>query len=179
MELTVSSFRVRRAIAADAARLADVGAKLFAQTFAARNTVDDMADYLAHAFGEEQQRRELSEARNLVWLAEDENATPIGYAHVKLDSATAGLRSDKPAELARIYADERWHGRGVGAELLRACVDGASHAGASALWLGVWKENPRGIAFYRKSGFRVIGEQTFLLGSDPQHDWVMVRDLTP
>lgn len=177
MELTETSFRVRRASLDDAARIASVGAKLFAQALAAQNTIDNMVEYLARSFGEEQQRRELADPRNLMWLAEDENAGPIGYAHLKLDSPTPRLSTAKPAELSRIYADARWHGRGVGAELLRTCIDAATTAGAGALWLAVWKENPRGIAFYRKNGFRVVGEQTFHLGSDPQHDWVMVRDL--
>ena len=41
--------------------------------------------------------------------------------------------------------------------------------------------NPRVIAFYRKYGFRVVGEHVFHFGSDPQRDRVMiveVADLT-
>jgi len=181
MELTVDDaqrqFRVRRATMADAARLSAVGAALFTQTFASQNTAENMQSYLERAFDEDVQRRDLADASNLIWIAEGEDATPIGYAHLKLGSSPPTTDVARAAELARIYADRRWHGQGVGAELLATCLDAARAWGASVIWLGVWRENPRGIAFYQKHGFHIVGEQTFRLGSDLQHDWVMLRDL--
>jgi len=181
MELSVAAspqpYGVRQATAADAGRLASVGATLFAQTYATRNTPADMQAYLNRAFGDDVQRRELADPANRSWLAEAADATPIGYAQVKLGSGPPGHDIPRAAELTRIYADQGWHGRGVGAALLGACVDAAREWGATAIWLGVWKENPRGIAFYQKHGFQIVGEQTFLLGSDRQHDWVMLRAL--
>lgn len=53
----------------------------------------------------------------------------------------------------------------------------ADAGGARTLWLGVWEENPRGIAFYRKAGFREVGRFLFHVGDDPQRDLIMVRDL--
>jgi ribosomal protein S18 acetylase RimI-like enzyme len=73
----------------------------------------------------------------------------------------------------RIYADREWHGRGVAAALMRACVAQARDWRCDVVWLGVWEDNPRAIAFYEKTGFRAVGRQTFLLGSDVQHDLVM------
>ena len=170
-------FVVRRATVKDAARIAEVGARLFAQSFAAQNTAENMRAYLASAFGEEKQRRELSDPANIVWLAEAEDARAIGYAQVKLGSHTKVIGIERPAEVSRVYADQQWHGKGVGARLLSACIDAASEWGASQIWLGVWKVNPRAVAFYQKHGFQIVGEHTFQLGGDPQHDWVMVRDL--
>lgn len=181
MELKVTDsappYRIRRATTADATTLARLGAALFAQAFAERNTAEDMRDYLATAFGDDQQRRELASPHDLVWLAEDHQGRPIGYAHVKLHSSPTAPVLTNAAELSRIYTDRTWHGQGVGAALLQTCIDEAARSGASSLWLGVWKENPRGIAFYQKHGFRTVGEHTFQLGTDPQHDWIMVRDL--
>ena len=45
------------------------------------------------------------------------------------------------------------------------------------IWLGVWEQNPRAIAFYTKWGFVEVGAQTFRLGSDLQRDLVMAREL--
>lgn len=42
------------------------------------------------------------------------------------------------------------------------------------IWLGVFTHNTRAIAFYAKSGFRVVGEMTFAMGEDPQRDFVML-----
>ena len=49
--------------------------------------------------------------------------------------------------------------------------------GACELWLGVWERNLRAQAFYRKCGFQKVGTQVFVVGSDPQTDHVMLREL--
>ena len=50
--------------------------------------------------------------------------------------------------------------------------------GARELWLGVWERNARAQAFYRKCGFRKVGTQIFVVGSDPQTDDVMLKEIT-
>ncbi len=98
-------------------------------------------------------------------------APPLANQH--LDGATA-----RATEIARIYADHHWHGHGLGAALLRACIETAQEWGAEVIWLGVWERNPRAIAFYEKHGFRAVGEQEFQLGADRQRDVVMALNLT-
>jgi ribosomal protein S18 acetylase RimI-like enzyme len=36
--------------------------------------------------------------------------------------------------------------------------------GADLLWLTVWMQNHRAITFYEKTGFRLCGLETFMLG---------------
>ena len=170
-------FAIRRATTADAALLARVGSVFFEQTFGAGNDPEDMRAYLSTAFGERQQTRELEDPNNLFWIAEDQNGEAIGYTQLKVKSETSVQHLERPAELARIYADQRWHGRGVGAQLLATSIDAARDAGRGDIWLGVFQHNARGIAFYEKNGFRIIGEQSFTLGKDVQRDWVMARRL--
>jgi ribosomal protein S18 acetylase RimI-like enzyme len=170
---------VRRAAVRDAALLSRLGAELFAQTFGEQNRPEDLQEYLDHAFNERVQSQELADSRMRTWLAEDGDGAEVGYVQLRLGGSSPVAGLEEPAELARIYADARWHGRGVGVALLDACVAEARSARATHLWLGVWKQNPRGIAFYEKHGFRVAGEQTFQLGRDTQHDWIMLRDLRP
>ena len=54
----------------------------------------------------------------------------------------------------------------------------ARERAADHLWLGVWEHNPRAIAFYRKYGFREVGEHVFQLGRDPQRDLILVRSVS-
>jgi GNAT superfamily N-acetyltransferase len=171
---------IRRASIDDAAALARAGARLFAQTFGTANRPEDMAAYLAGAFSEARQRSELGDARNTFWLAHDPSGELVGYAHVRRDAPIAAnvTRDRTAAEVARLYADSAWHGLGVGASLMRACIESARGWGADVLWLAVWERNPRAIAFYAKQGFHPVGEQDFLLGTDRQHDIVMALDLT-
>jgi GNAT superfamily N-acetyltransferase len=165
--------RVRTAIVEDAARLAELAARLFEQTFGDANDPDDMRSYLASAFSIEQQRRELGDARRMVWIAEDSAGSPIGYAMLRRGALGPGVSANEAAEIERIYADRDWHGRGVGSALMHACLSQARDWNCDVVWLGVWEKNPRAIAFYEKNGFRAVGRQTFLLGRDVQHDLVM------
>ena len=94
-----------------------------------------------------------------------------------MGSAPASIALANPAELARIYADAEYHGRGIGVALLETCIREARGSGAETLWLGVWEKNPRAIAFYRREGFSEVGEHTFKVGEDHQRDVIMTRPL--
>ncbi|MEN9686358.1 MAG: hypothetical protein RLZZ28_2144, partial [Bacteroidota bacterium] len=76
-------------------------------------------------------------------------------------------------EIARLYADTAFHGKGVGKGLMLAALDFAAKIQKKYVWLGVWKENQKAIDFYSSFGFEKTGEQTFLLGDDCQLDWIM------
>jgi ribosomal protein S18 acetylase RimI-like enzyme len=172
------SFTLREATTDDAELLARVGATLFEQTFGAANSPEDMASYLASTFTPENQSAELGDDACVVWIAEDETGTAVGYATLWRDSRADSVAANLPAEIQRIYADQAFHGRGLGKALMNACVERARAWGCDVIWLAVWQKNPRAIAFYEKEGYRRVGEKTFQLGSDTQHDYVMARNLS-
>ena len=45
------------------------------------------------------------------------------------------------------------------------------------MWLGVWEENHRANAFYRKHGYAEVGEHVFMLGADAQRDLILAKIL--
>lgn len=170
---------VRRAGPSDARALATFAATAFADTFAADNTPDDMASYLADAFDESRQRAELLDPDCIVLLAE-RGSDLAGYAMLRDGSAphaASGIRSGNTIEIARLYADKRWIGTGVGATLMQACLDTGVERGREWIWLGVWERNARAIAFYARWRFTDVGSQFFQLGADRQTDRIMARPL--
>ena len=171
---TVPRVTVRRATPADAAALAAFAAEAFRDTFAADNTPEDMAVYLAKSFGEPIQQAEIDDPEVTVFLAEKENEL-VGYVLLR-DGGVSSCVHDTPAlEIARLYAGRRWIGAGIGARLMRHCLDEAAARGKHSLWLGVWERNARAIAFYERWGFIDVGAQSFQLGADLQTDRVMTR----
>ena len=166
--------RVRRAGTADNILLAEVGAETFFATFAADNTPEDMAAYLAGSFSPAKQAAELADPATRFLIIEAQGQT-AGYARLKFGPAPAGPAARQPLEIARFYARPAWIGQGVGAGLMQACLDEARQAGCDWVWLDVWERNPRAITFYRKWGFVEVGEQVFQLGSDRQRDLIMAR----
>jgi GNAT superfamily N-acetyltransferase len=167
---------IRRADPEDAGLLAELGARTFSETFAADNTPEDMAAYLAASFNPARQTDELNDPASTFFIAEV-GGRAAGYAELHAGEPAEGVEGPEPVELVRLYVAREWLGRGVGEALMRACVDGARRAGHETIWLGVWERNGRAQAFYRKWNFRPVGEHFFHLGSDAQRDILMERAL--
>ncbi len=92
-------------------------------------------------------------------------------------NAPGSVNGRKPIELVRLYVSRESLGSGVGAALMQACIDDAQHGGYDTLWLGVWENNTRAQAFYRKWHFVQVGTHVFQLGDDPQTDFLMQRSV--
>jgi diamine N-acetyltransferase len=168
---------IRRANRDAASLLAELGARTFAETFAADNTAEDMAAYIAASFGLAQQTAELDDLESIFLIAEV-GGVAAGYAKLHPGEPPPGVEGERPIELVRLYVLREWIGRGVGQVLIRACLDEARQAAYQTIWLGVWERNARAQAFYHKWNFRVVGEHVFQLGSDPQRDLLMELELS-
>jgi GNAT superfamily N-acetyltransferase len=171
-----AGLRIRRATLADAPLIASLGAETFVTSFGAKNTPENLAKHLANAFGEEIQRRELTDPAITYLIAELEGRT-AGYAQVREGDAPECITSPAPVEVRRFYVLHDFHGTGIAQALMDACASEARQRGGRTLWLGVWDQNPRAIRFYTKWGFEDVGGQTFMLGDDPQQDRVLSRSL--
>ena len=168
--------RIRRAALSDAAALSAFGRRLFRETFAAENNPDDLGAYLDRAYTETQQREELEDPAIETLLLED-GGLLVAFAQLREGAAGNGVDGERPIELWRFYVDFPWHGQGVASTLMTAVEAAARSRGARTLWLGVWERNIRAQAFYRKQGFTVVGSQIFMIGSDPQRDLIMSKNL--
>ena len=167
---------IRHATPSDAGLLAELGARTFSETFAPDNKPEDMSAYLAASFSPELQARELSDPFATFLIAEM-TGSAVGYAVLRAGEPLEGVSRDNPVELVRLYVSGQWHGRGVGAALMQACLDEAQRQNYQTLWLGVWEHNSRAQAFYRKWNFHEVGKHVFQLGADPQNDVLMERSV--
>ena len=173
----ISAVTIRRGTVEDAGLLSELGASTFAETFAADNTPEDLAAYIATSFNVARVTAEVEDPASTFLIAEVDGRA-AGYAKLHDGEPEQGIEGAKPVELVRLYVSREWLGRGVGEQLMRACIEEAQQAGHETLWLGVWERNARAQAFYRKWNFRAVGEHIFQLGSDSQRDIVMERPLS-
>jgi len=79
--------------------------------------------------------------------------------------------------LNRLYLEERARGTGLAARLLDAIETRCRGLGLPKLRLSVFDRNARAIAFYRHSGFDVVGTASFRVGADVQSDLIMEKSL--
>jgi diamine N-acetyltransferase len=162
------SIQIRLATPTDAAALSAFAAATFYATYAAVNTVENMAAYMDAAFGTARQCAEIEDRVGFVLLAVEEEEI-VGYAHIAPGHGAL--------EVKRFYVAATRHGQGVAQMLMDAVVRSAGARGAEALWLSVWERNPRAIAFYRTVGFVETGVTTFQFGAETQRDLLMMRQV--
>ena len=165
---------IRLGTPVDNTLLAELGKRAFYDAFAKDNKPEDMAAYLAASFGPDIQANLLADPNNTFLIAEIDQSL-VGYSQTHLGSSSPVVEGVRLLEIVRFYSDKRWIGRGVGPALMSASINFAEQKECDVIWLGVWQKNSRAIAFYKKWGFEVVGTQTFQLGSDLQHDFVMSR----
>jgi len=111
---------------------------------------------LADRYAPKRLREQLSDPRQLWWIAKQDH-TLIGFAHAVLNES--GCKLDK------LYVRPDYQRRGIGAALLREVKAGARQQQAHRLWLQVNRGNVQAIHAYEKYGFRIIESRVFDIGN--------------
>jgi len=172
----MSHLTIRPAGLDDAALLADLGARTFRETFEAITSPENLAAFLASAYGEELQRAELADASRPALVLEVDGI-PSGFVQLRLGHREPCVPGQRPVELQRIYVLQAAHGGGLGKALMEASLELARAWEADAFWLGVWEHNDRALAFYARCGFREVGDHIFTIGDQVDRDLILVKDL--
>ena len=172
----MSSYAIRPVDPSEVQSLAELGRRTFVATFASGNAPDDLAAYVERAFGIERLSAELAASDSRFFFAEvgEELA---GYLKINTGDAQTDRIDGKTLEVERIYVDTGQQGRGVGKALLDFALEEAHRQGCDAVWLGVWENNAKAIAFYDRQGFAPFGKHDFVIGTDVQTDILMRRAL--
>lgn len=169
---------IRRATVHDAVPLATLAYRTFDDAFGIDNDPDDMVAYLRTAFTSEKITTELQDPAALFLLAV-RNDRFQGYAKLYAGQAPQSADLPNPVKLERLYVDHAAIGQGLGAILMRTCLNTVQQAGYETLWLSVWEKNQRARDFYLKWGFHTIGTDVFVIGQDVQTDCIMSRTVAP
>lgn len=169
-------WRLRLAVATDAAALAALAIRTFRDTYLADNEPEHVERYIREHFSDVLQARELADPSLVTLVGESADGSLIAYAQLRDGPAPPAL-GDYPAvshEIARFYVARDFHGRGVAHAMMDWCL-APRRDGGELVWLVVFQRNARAIRFYEKRGFRLAGVTTFQMGPDAQDDYVLVR----
>jgi ribosomal protein S18 acetylase RimI-like enzyme len=169
-------FRIREAGLKDAELLCALGRQTFTDSFESANTPENMRLYLEKTFSVERLRNEILEPGSVFIMIEDGDAV-AGYVKVRTGHDPKELGNVKALEIERLYATKHYIGKQVGKMLMDAALSYAKDHDYSCVWLGVWEHNPRAIRFYEKYGFEKFGSHVFEVGTDPQTDLLMKKNL--
>ena len=67
---------------------------------------------------------------------------------------------EKAGYVGLLTSDPDYHGRGVGRDLIRRCIDRAGELGHTRITLGTWPGNTKAVPLYKKTGFHWGPDQT-------------------
>lgn len=161
----------------DVEALQAIGRVTFSQTFSEHNNAEDMGAYLKTSYAIEKLTAEINNPESEFYFAK-ENENIIGYLKINTGKAQTEIKNLDAFEIERIYVDQAYLGKKIGQILFQKALQLAKQKKAAYVWLGVWEENHRAIAFYKKNGFVPFDKHIFKLGNDEQTDIMMKLDLS-
>ncbi|MBC8754434.1 GNAT family N-acetyltransferase [Kordia sp. YSTF-M3] len=157
-------------------QLQKIGKQTFSETYAEKNSEENMHEYLKNNFSTERLKAELADKNSDFYFAEFEDKV-IGYLKVNFKKSLTEIKNVKTLEIQRIYVLNEFQGNKVGQILCEKVIEISKHKKVDYVWLGVWEENPRAIRFYEKNGFIAFDKHIFKLGDDEQTDLLMKREI--
>lgn len=168
--------RIERVKAQQVQQLADISAKTFYDTFCAQNTKEDIKLFLDINFNINKLTDELQDENNHFFFACINNEI-AGYLKLSTGEKPTELGNANAMEIGRIYVLKENLGTGTGKALMEFSVNYAKENNKDTIFLGVWEHNQRAINFYSRFGFEKFAEHIFMVGNDPQTDWLMKKEL--
>lgn len=165
---------IRRARPDDAAVLAALGARTFSETFAHLYHPDDLAQFLASAYGLERTVADLADPAKASWLVEADGEA-IGYASAGPCDLPHAEVTPACGELKRIYFLKGRQGAGLGRRLFAEVTAWLQKDGPRTAWIGVWSENFGAQRFYARHGYQRVGEYGFQVGRTIDREFILRR----
>lgn len=173
---TIPGITLRAAVDADAFSISALATQVFLDTYAMEGIRPSVAREVHEHFSPAAVSALLSAPGTRFLLAERAEHL-IGFAELRL-GAVHELVPDRPvAELHRLYVQARFAGSGVGTALLREAEEMAAREGAVTLWLIVWAENAKALAFYARRGYEELGAASYVFEDEQYETRVFARAL--
>lgn len=163
---------IRPGVLSDAENICALTLQVWLHTYATEGISSTISRYVLSEFTVEHFESLLSDTSVSVFVAEIDQML-IGYAVVKFDR-TCPEPTQSKTELATLYIQAPFLGKGIGTSLLMQAEAWAKERGGSPLWLTVNSKNRRAIGFYQQRGYTKIGVSFFKLGLEKHENLVLV-----
>ncbi|MGL5839742.1 MAG: GNAT family N-acetyltransferase [Sphingorhabdus sp.] len=161
----------------DAEALAVLSRATFREAFAYLYCAEDLTLFESQVYAPEVIAAEIASPVRRYRIAEEAGCM-IGYCKIGFDRTLDYDAGDKKiVELKQLYVFASHHGSGVARQLFDWVEAEARAAGADALLLSVYSDNPRGQRFYRKKGFTHVGDTYFMVGNQRDDEFLYLKSL--
>lgn len=173
----MENIEIRLAKKEDAQFIALLGRITFTETFGHFFRVkQDLLDYYNVTFSVDKIEKGIEKPNNVFFIA-FVNRLPVGYAKLKVNSKSEFIESKHTCQLQKIYVLKDFLSMKIGFELQNLLLKKTKELGYDKIWLSVLNSNERAINFYKKSGFKKIGDHDFQIGRENFEFIAMKKDL--
>ncbi len=162
---------IRPATIDDAPLLSQIAPQVHLESHGHSAKAEHHEHYISNKLSLEAFISELSTPENIYHLIYIDER-PAGYSKIILDFPHPEIAERPVTKLERIYLLKEYYGIDAGKKLFDQNVMVARENHQVGMWLNVWIENHRAIAFYQKQGFTIIGRSDFELSpthTNPNH----------
>jgi ribosomal protein S18 acetylase RimI-like enzyme len=164
---------IRKAEIQDAADISSLGRITFLEAHRHSSPEEDLNAYLDSRFHIDEVTRELSDPKNHFFLY-FHNEQLAGYSKIVFDMPAVQIpEATNLCKLERLYISKDFYGKKIGLKLFQFNKELCLQHQQAGIWLTVWVENERAIAFYERAGFRIVGEILFKVGTTENPNYVM------
>lgn len=172
----MSDYQIKPVTPADVAELQAISKRTFKKTFDPFTAPDDMADFLETAYATEQLTAEINNPHSRFFFLIVDN-TVAGYLKVNDGDAQTEQLKENALEVERIYLDEQFQHQGLGLVLIKYAEKLARQEKRDFMWLGCYEKNFQAQTFYARDGFVRESQHIYQVGTDPQLDYLLVKQL--
>ena len=149
---------IREANESDCINLAALSLEVWLQTYSIDGIRTENSKYALSTFTEEHFKKFLTDSKYKL-LVFTQGIYLRGYALINLESRFKN--EENGFEIEKLYVQGAFQGQGIGRNLLSEIITRYGNR----FWLYTWVRN-KSIEFYKKFGFKDIGQYDFKFGND-------------
>ena len=165
----------RKATAQDVVKLSILFKQVYIQTYGVDGVSDEFANFIVRHFSMENLEKKIaSYPDNIIVAVYHDNL--VGVVEIEFGK-TCPVLNILAAEINKLYILERFCGKGIGYNLLRNAEETVRAKGINKIWLLVFDQNDRAIAFYERQNYKHIGEANDQMEVNNYTNKVMLKRL--
>lgn len=174
--MKLNNIEIKPVTVHDVHLLQKISIQTFDLAFADFNTKENLATYYQLAFSIPALIKQIENPNSTFNMVYVDNQL-AAYTKVNIGESQTEIKAPDGLEVERLYIYPNYQNFGLGEFLLNQIKERALSLNKKYMWLGVWENNHRAIKFYRNFGFEKFDSHIYVMGDDPQNDWMMKLSL--
>ena len=177
------SIGIRKPLRSEIRQLAELGSRLFQQTFEGLYRDADLNAFLDRVHSPAGVAYDWDQGCEF-WIAEAAEqgaaaASWVGYCKagpIKVPvEVPAEVRDRCALELRQIYVERAFHRRGIGTRFMQKFLELCQVRNVELAYVSCWTENVQALSFYASYGFEVVGTYDFEIGAHRDQDHILCK----